>query len=126
MKPFKAFPSHQPTPNGLSMPKAENDENESLAAELQEVLEWATGDLLKHITEGTGRSLLGAFIRERVSRLRLYTYYTLDIIYYILYLISSVLYSVQYTYMYIYIRPIPNGVRSGPPSHTHIYLYIHR
>ena len=42
--------------------------------EKKEVLEWAQGDLLKHITEGIGRSLLEAFTRERVSRLRLYTY----------------------------------------------------
>jgi hypothetical protein len=84
------------------MPKVEYDENESKDPEQKEVLEWAHGDLLKHITEGTGRSLLEAFIRERVSRLRLYTYCTLDIIYYIIYLISSILYSVQYIYIYIY------------------------
>ena len=61
--------------------------------EQKKVLEWAQGD--------TGRSLLEAFTRERVSRLRLYTYCTLDIfIYCILYLISSILYSVQYIYIY--------------------------
>ena len=85
------------------MPKVEYDRNEALDPEHKEVLEWAQGDLLKHITEGTGRSLLEAFTRERVSRLRLYTYYTLDIIYYILYLISSIFYSVQYISIYIYI-----------------------
>jgi hypothetical protein len=51
---------------------------------------------------GTGRHwalIVGSTSpRERVSRLRLYTYSTLDIIYYILYLISSILYSVQYIY----------------------------
>ena len=54
---------------------------------------------------------------------RLYTYSTLDIIYYILYLISSILYSVRYIYIYIYIRLTPYEVRSGLPSHTHIYIY---
>ena len=109
------------------MPKVEYDLNEKKEPEQKDVLEWAQGDLLTHITEGTRRSLLEAFTRERVSRLRLHTYYTLDIIYCILYFISSVLYSVQYTYVYIYIyiRPIPNGVRSGPPSLTHTYIYVH-
>ena len=85
------------------MQKVEYDQNEKKEPEQKEVLEWDHGDLLIHITEGTRRSLLEAFTRERVSRLRLYTYYTLDIIYYILYLVSLVLYSVQYTYVYIYI-----------------------
>ena len=85
------------------MPKVEYDRNEKKEPEQKDVLEWAQGDLLIHITKGIKRSLLEAFTRERVSRLRLYTYYTLDIIYYILYFISSVLYSVQYAYVYIYI-----------------------
>jgi len=45
------------------MPKAEYDENEKKEPEQKEVLEWAQGDLLKHITEGTGRSLLEAHHR---------------------------------------------------------------
>ena len=49
----------------------------------------------------------------------------LHIGYYILYTISYIFYIIQCTvYIYIYIRPIPYGVRSSPPPHTHIYMYI--
>jgi len=98
MKPFKAFPSHHPTPNGSHAKGWVRREWEQGS--------WTEGCL----GMGPGRPIEAhhrrhwALIvgstspRERVSRLRLYTYSTLDIIYYILYLISSILYSVQYIY----------------------------
>ena len=46
------------------MPKVEYDENEKKPAEEKAVLEWAQGDLLTHITEGTDRLLLEAFDRN--------------------------------------------------------------
>ena len=44
--------------------KLEFEENEKRDAEKREELEWAHGDLLQHITAGTGRSLLEDFFRD--------------------------------------------------------------
>jgi hypothetical protein len=82
------------------MPKAEYDENEKKEPEEKEVLEWAQGDLLRHITEGTGRSLLEGYIHI--------PHWILYIIYYILYLLYYIVYS-------IYMSP------AGKPGRKFLY-----
>ena len=57
--PLRPSPPTNPPPT-CPMPKAEFDENEKKEPEKKEVLEWAQGDLLFHITEGTRRSCLGS------------------------------------------------------------------
>ena len=121
-------PSPHTTPSTTGpMPKVIYDANEKKDDAQKEVLEWAYGDLLTHITTGTGRSLLEAFIREWVSCLRLYTYCThwiLYIIYHILYLLYYIVYSI-YIYIYLYQACAIWGEVWPALTHTYMYIYIY-
>ena len=111
MKPFKAFPSHHPTPNGSHAKGWVRREWEQGS--------WTEGCL----GMGPGRPIEAHHRRHWALIIgRLYTYSTLDIIYYILYLISSILYSVRY--IYIYILDLLHMRWGLACPHTHIYIYI--
>ena len=59
MKPLRPSPPTTPPPMG-PVPKVEYDANENVEESAKVDLPWAQGDLLRHITTGTGRSLLEA------------------------------------------------------------------